>query len=357
MRYAVILAGGSGRRLWPVSRNATPKQLVRFVRGQSLLSLSFNRIRDLVAPERLFLCAREADRALMLRELPDLEPQCYIGEPEARDTLAALGLASAIIFGMDPEAVVGVFTADHLIGDEERFRRIVETGFELVEESPESLLTFGIILRYAATGFGYLHLGGASVRGSRVVVRFKEKPDQRTAEEYFSAGPEEFLWNSGMFVWKAAAFLDCVGRYEPETSKEIRRVAETWSGQGFGAGAAGIYGGLRKTSADFAVMEPASRDPGVGVLSLLMDVPWMDRGSWPAYADTCLEDAEKSLVMDCSGSLVFSREPDHLVAALGCEDLLIIHTADATLMCRRDRAEDIKALYDLAEKRFGGEFS
>ena len=163
----------------------------------------------------------------------------------------------------DPEAVIAVFTADHLIRPVDRFQEIIAQGFEVAENHPETLVTFGIAPTQAATSYGYLELGERLGPAARVVERFKEKPDEATARSYFAAGPERYLWNSGMFVWRARTLLECIGRYEPASAAGLARVAEAWGAAEQAAVLAEVYPTLRKISVDFAVMEPASRDPRV----------------------------------------------------------------------------------------------
>jgi mannose-1-phosphate guanylyltransferase len=196
-----------------------------------------------------------------------------------------------------------------------------------------------------------------------VVAEFKEKPDLATAERWVAEGPERFLWNSGMFVWKANAFLDCVRRYEPETFQGVSRIAGEWGTPRSASTIAAVYPALRRISVDFAVMEPASRDPDVTVVAVPMALSWTDIGSWVAFAETCRKDesgnaiaAEKSLLLDSTGSLIASSDPGHLIAALGCDGLVIVHTPSATLVCRKDKAEDLKKLYALAAERFGAPY-
>jgi mannose-1-phosphate guanylyltransferase len=363
MRHAVILAGGTGTRLWPMSRNALPKQLIPFIGGRSLLSLSFHRLDGLVGEQERWVCAGETLRPAILAELPGLSAGRFLGEPTGRDTLNALAYSAAVIARVDRDATMGVFTADHLITPVEAFRDIVSRGYEAAEGAGAVLVTFGITPTEAATGYGYLRLGPALGPSARIVAEFKEKPDKATAARWVAEGPERFLWNGGMFVWKASVFLDCVRRYAPATFEGVTAIAAAWDTPRFAGVLREVYPSLEKISVDFAVMEKASKDPAVRVAAVPMDLSWRDIGSWPSFAETCPKDekgnavaAERCLLVDTTGTLAASSDPGHLVAALGCDDLLIVHTPTATLVCRRDRAEDVKKLQALAAGKFGGDY-
>jgi mannose-1-phosphate guanylyltransferase len=363
MRHAVILAGGSGTRLWPMSTGAQPKQILPLMNGRSLLDLAFQRMEGLVPAERRWVCAAETHRAAIRKALPGLLPENYLGEPVGRDTLAALAYASAVIARKDPEASIMVLTADHLIEPADTFRLVAGRGLDAAESGQAVLVTFGIAPTYAATGFGYLRLGEPFLAQARVVEEFREKPDTATAEGWVREGPQRYLWNSGLFAWKAAAFLDCVKRYEPAAYDGARRVAEAWDTPGFTQVISEIYPGLKKISVDFAVMEKASRDPAVKVAAVPMALSWKDIGSWPAFAETCPMDDEgnslaavKNVLLDTRGTLVVSSDPEHLIAAFGCEEMVIVHTARATLVCRKDKADELKRLHALAAEKFGTEY-
>jgi mannose-1-phosphate guanylyltransferase len=360
MRYAVIIAGGSGTRLWPMSRAKTPKQLIPLFGGRSLLEIAVARLEPLLPPERCFVCAGESHAEAIARALPQLGPKQFLGEPCGRDTLNAVGFSAAVIARRDPEAVIGVFTADHVIEPTDRFRAIVDTGYSVVERHPRALLTFGIAPTHPATGYGYLELGEVLDGAARRLRQFREKPDLETARQYVAAGPERFLWNSGMFVWRADTLLDCIRRYAADTHAGLMRIADAWDGPRRQAVLEEVYPTLKKISVDYAVMEPASRDAALTVAAIPMPLRWLDVGSWPSFAETCPHDEQgnalgsgRTLLLDTRGTLAVSSDPNHLIATIGCEDLLIVHTPDATLVCRADRADAIKQLHGLIADRYG----
>ncbi len=287
-----------------------------------------------------------------------------MGEPCGRDTLNAVGLGAAVLARRDPQATIAVLTADHVIEPVSQFQQIVGEGFALVEQHPEALVTFGIAPSGPATGYGYLELGDLFGMSARRLRQFREKPDLETARQYFEAGPEKFLWNSGMFVWRADTLLECIRRYAPPNHAGLMRIADAWDTPRRQAVLGEIFPTLAKISVDYAVMEPASRDPAAAVVAIPMPLRWLDVGSWPSFAQTCPRDeqgnalaAGRALLIDTRGTLAASSDPSHLIAAIGCDDLIIIQTPDATLVCRRDRADSVKELHQQIAVRFGPGFT
>lgn len=358
MRYATIIAGGSGTRLWPMSQADLPKQLIPLFSGRSLLEIAVDRLQGFIPPERQILCTGEKYRRQIRRVLPEFADERILGEPEGRDTLAAVGLPAAVAMREDADAIIGVFTADHLIEPVEQFQRRVEVGYELAEKHPNTLVTFGIEPAYAATGFGYVELGRPLEGFDQAyrAVRFVEKPDARTAEQYVASG--RYAWNSGMFVWRAATLLDCIERDKPEVHAGLMQIAAAWATPERRHVLEQVYPRLEKISVDFAVMEPASADEAVAVATVAMPLQWLDVGSWTAYGEILAADAEgnrlgggRAVLLDSANNLLVSEDPGHLVAAVGIEDLVVVHTPRVTMICRRDQAQRIKELYQAVEQR------
>ncbi|QNN23488.1 NTP transferase domain-containing protein [Planctomycetales bacterium ZRK34] len=363
MRYAVIIAGGAGTRLWPMSRSEQPKQLIPFLNGRSLLQVAVERLRGVIEPERVLICTGEQFRGAIRSAMPQISDDQIIGEPEGRDTLAAVALPAAVVARQDPDATIAVFTADHLIEPVDVFTERVQRGYEIAEQRPQTLVTFGIEPTHAATGYGYVRLGEAieGFEHASKTLEFKEKPDEATAEQYVADG--SYLWNSGMFVWRAQTLLDCVARYEPSVHEGVVKIAEAWGTPQRGQVVAEIYPTLKKISVDFAVMENAAKDEAVDIATVKMPVKWLDVGGWPAYGQTVDADhtgnraaSDGVLVEQGSDNLVVNDSHDHVIALLGVSDLIVVHTKGATLICHRDAAESIKALHAKVREIFGDEY-
>ena len=352
VRRAVIMAGGAGTRLWPLSRQDRPKQLLRLIGGVSLLRKSYERLRVLLEPEEIFIITGTVHLEQVAAELPELPHENLIGEPCGRDTAAAIGMSAALLHRRDRRTVMGIFTADHLIEPVDRFARAVERGFEAAVEHPEALVTLGIKPTWAHTGLGYIHRGQSLSEQLYRVAQFKEKPDLATAEQYLGSG--EHYWNSGMFLWRTETILGELEQHLPDSHDKLMRLAEAWDSSGGGDVAEQLYPTLEKISIDFAVMEKASQ-----VLVVPMDCKWLDVGSWTALASALEADehgntkaVDKAALLEADGNVLVA-EGDHLIAAIGVSDLIVVHSPDATLICRKQDAEKIKPLVEQLKQDYG----
>jgi len=359
MRYAMIMAGGSGTRLWPMSRDGQPKQLIEFIHRPdgsrvSLLELAARRMDDLVPDQRQYICTGERYRDAIRAALPRFDDAHLLGEPTPRDTVNAVAFTAAVLAKDDPDAVFGVLTADQIIEPADVFASRLELGYTLVEQDPTRLITFGITPTHPATGYGYIERD-RPIEGTEgcafTVARFVEKPDSQTAQAYLRSG--RFDWNAGMFVFHARTFLDLFERYLPRSAAGIGEIGAAWGTDAQREVLERVYPTLEKTSVDYGVMEPASRDDGVTIVGVQMPVTWLDVGSWPAYAET-LEPDERGnrcagavlATLDASDNIVIGEGSDgHTIAIVGCEDLIVVRTERATLVIPRERAQDIKALH------------
>ena len=340
-----------------MSRASMPKQLLPIVDGRSLLSIAAERIEALVPESNRYVCAGERYRSLVREDIPWIDDAHVLGEPVGRDTVNAVAFGAAVVGKDDPDAVFAVLTSDHLITPQAEFERAMDLGFRLVEADPSRLVTFAIAPTFPATGFGYVERGDAiaGFEGAFRAKRFVEKPDLARAEEYLASGA--FGWNSGMFVFSARTVLDALARFKPETAAGMAEIREAWGTPRARATVDRVYPGLPRISVDYALMEPASRDPALAVCVVPMQVDWRDVGSWPSYGETLVADADgnrtnaRAVHAGSSRVLALSDDPSHLIATIGLEDVIVVRTADATLVVRADLAERVKDIAGLVPER------
>jgi mannose-1-phosphate guanylyltransferase len=360
---AVIMAGGSGTRLWPLSRRSRPKQLLRIVEGSSLLFKAFERLRGAFAAQDIYVIALAEHLPAIATELPDLPASNLIGEPVGRDTTNAIALAAAILHRDDPDTVMGVFTADHLIRPADRFAEVIRRGYAAVGESPDALVTFGIKPTEPHTGLGYVECGEPAAPGVWAVRSFKEKPDLATAERYVASG--KYFWNSGTFVWRTQTILEHIKANQPIIHAAAQKLAEVWHTSEGPALAADVYPTLPRISIDYAVMEKmfeSEATPGK-VLVVEMALDWLDVGHWTALSKVLGTGAggntsalRRGITLSCRNN-VLACEDDHLIAAIGVDDLIIVHSPDATLVCHKDQIDRIKELVAQLDADYGGQYS
>ena len=352
MRHALVLAGGSGTRLWPFSTAGLPKQLVPLLDGRSLLEIAVGRARSVVPSDRVWLGAGEALRSAVA-SVEGLHADRLVVEPSGRDTLAAVALGCAVIAERDPDAVVAVLTADHLIEPLEVFTATLDAAFALAEQRDDALVTFGVVPDHAATGFGYLELGELLPgTDAHAVTTFREKPTLSVAADFLAAGPERYLWNSGMFVWRAPTLLRAVDAFVPQSAPLLRRLGRAYGTPRWDELARESWPTLARLSVDHAVMEPASTSGDFTVAALPLAARWLDVGSWPAYGSALPADAlgnrvgaARAVLHSSRGNVVASSDPDHLVTLVGCEGLVVVHTPTATLVMPAAEAQRVKELH------------
>jgi len=335
-RYAVIMAGGAGTRFWPLSRARHPKQFLRLDGRRTMLQESAHRLRGVVPPAHVLVVAPPALARLVRQQLPDLPRANLILEPAARGTAACLALAAAHIARRDGEALMAVVTADHVIRDRVRFRACMQRAFAVATEDA-SLVTFGIRPSAPETGFGYVQLGEPlETQVPRVyrAVRFVEKPPLATARRFVAS--RRWLWNTGMFAWGVDVFRTALLAHAPAAA----RVADVLARRATPA-ARRAYGRLPALPVDVAVMERAGR---IAVVEATFD--WSDVGSWAAMPGLWGADAAgnarrgAALLVDCRGTVVYGGT--RLVAVLGADDLVVVDTPDAVLVCPRARAQEVR---------------
>ncbi len=353
MRYAVIMAGGSGKRLWPASRENKPKQLIRIIDGKCLLELAMERLEGLFDRERILIVTNACYAGDVCNCLSMIQPSNVIREPVGRDTANAIGLAAELIAAKDKDATMAVFTADHIIRPTEQFHQCVEQACRTAEDNPDALITFGIRPTFPHTGLGYIHCAEKFDENVHRVRAFKEKPKHHAARYYVESG--EYFWNSGMFVWKVAAIRNALKKHLPDSAGPLATVGQAAAeGKDIEGLLKKIYPALPKISIDFAVMEKAT-----DVLMVELTCQWLDVGSWPALADVLEPDdegntivASRAVVIDSNQNVIFSDE-DHLMAVVGMDDCIIVHTKDATLVCNKSDSQRLKEMVDLISRQFG----
>ena len=347
--YAVIMAGGSGTRFWPASRAARPKQFLPISGGAPMIEETRLRLEGLVAPEHVLVVTAASQAAAVRAALPGLPPENLIAEPEARNTAPAVALAAFEIARRDPEAIQVVLPADHVISPPEAFRASLAAAAEEAA-SGDVLLTFGIRPTEPATGYGYIEAGDRlhERRGVPVhaVAKFHEKPLRERAEEYVASG--RFFWNAGIFVWSTAAILAAVERHLPvmHAGLEAWALGERQLDE--------VYTSLDKQPVDTAILERAAN-----VRMMPIDYSWNDVGSWAALPELGDPDADGNWISTSDGARVVSidstsnvvyAEGKRVVALIGTHDLVVVQTEDATLVCPRDRAQEVKQIVESLRK-------
>jgi mannose-1-phosphate guanylyltransferase len=345
--YAVIMAGGEGSRLWPLSRRARPKQMLPLIEERTLFQTALHRLSAIFPPERIRVVTSPAQGEELMRQATELDASSFLLEPEPRGTAAAIGLAAAALQAENPEAVMAVLTADHYIGDEERFHQYLLAAEQIAEEG--ALVTLGIETEYGATQYGYIHKGDPykEVSGfdTYKVARFKEKPQEAEAQELHDSG--EYAWNSGMFIWRAESIMQAFENHMPKLHAGLVEIAAAWGGERQQETLEQVWPTVPHQTIDYGVMEHAENV----VVIPAKDMRWNDVGNFPALFDVLgalrdeagnLDMGQKTHKIATRNSLVHSNGSDRLIVTIGVDDLVVIDTGDVLMICSREHAADVR---------------
>lgn len=359
MRHVVIMAGGSGTRLWPLSRKGEPKQLLELIDGKSLLRLAYERVAGTVPDANILVCCGAAYTDVVARQLPELPEENLLGEPIGRDSLNAVAWPAAVLQRRDDQAVVAVLTADQIITPVSEFSQALDQAFRIAEADSTALVTFGVVPDSPHTGYGYLKRGEplADFPQASQIVEFKEKPSLEVAQEYLASG--NYWWNSGMFVWQAATVLEQLRLLEPATHASVLELAEHPDRLGQ------IYPELKKTSVDYAVMEPVSQGKASAhVVAVPLNIEWYDLGGFAALAEQLTTDEQGNaregvtVTLDSSNNLLINRgRPGTVVAVAGLSGMVVCVTEQATLVVPLSDAQRVKELVALVSDQVGPELA
>jgi mannose-1-phosphate guanylyltransferase len=348
MLHAIIMAGGSGTRFWPKSRRDRPKQLLQLFGDATMLQQTVDRIEPLVPPERILVITGVDQAGATRAQLPGLPPQNIVAEPCPRDTAPCVGLAAWLVKKADPSGTMIVMAADHMIEPAESFRRSVRAAVSVIDGDPTTLITFGIKPTRPETGYGYIERGEPLGEPDGIpvhrVVQFREKPDLATAESFLSAG--KFVWNSGIFLWRAATILDELQQHRPDLAAALARVSEALGTREEAETIAREYPLMEKVPIDRAVMEKAAN---VRCLEACYD--WNDVGDWRSLATLLPHDTQGNAIQgdvvadDTKGSIIISDD-GRLIATLGLDDIVVVQSGKATLVARRGQMDRLKSLVE-----------
>ncbi|MDR2115998.1 MAG: mannose-1-phosphate guanyltransferase [Planctomycetaceae bacterium] len=370
MLYAVILAGGSGTRLWPESRQSLAKQFLSFETNRTMLESTVRRLNSLIPIEQIRTLTGQSMIELIEKSLPNLPKDHILAEPAARNTAPCIGWAAVKLFKNDPDATMIVLPSDHVIQPDDVFCNTLRFAVDLVEELPQRLVTLGIKPTFPSTSYGYIQRNRNSPLESPVtekwknlttafnVVRFHEKPPLEKALEFLKSG--NFGWNAGIFVWKAKTILELINRFEPEIGEHLNTIANVIGTDQEQIVTERIFPMMKKISIDFAVMERAET-----IIMLEACFSWDDVGTWCSldrlYAEQHDQDGNlavgsKILTINSSNCIVRCNDPNHLFALLGIENVIIVQTPDATLIARKDCEESVREIIEKLKKQNRNEY-
>lgn len=357
--YPVILAGGRGTRFWPLSRKRRAKQLLALNGKRTMIQQTVSRLLPLAPAKHFWIVTNEDSQREIARQIPRLSKQQIVAEPIGRNTAPAIGLAAFILLQRDPEAVIGMFPSDHVIGDEKRYRQVLQKGIAIAATG-ENIVVLGIPPTRAETGYGYIGTDALVQREAFRVRRFTEKPYAERAARFLEAG--NYFWNSGMFLWSARTLTNALREHLPKTALLLEQIAQAFGTRKFAGTFRRLYPQCENISIDYAVLEPRSSkgEQNSNIFCLPADFGWNDLGSWTALhehhvakgqsPDGNVTSGEGLFTLNAAGNYIHA--PGKFVAAVGVNDLVVVETDDALLITTREHAQDVgKIVKYLDEKK------
>ncbi len=344
--YHVILAGGSGSRFWPKSRRDTPKQLLKILGDDTMIRLTYNRLKKISPIDHILVVASKELAKQIYKEIPEIPKKNYIIEPSGKNTAPAIGLAALHVFKRDSDAIMGVYPADHLIVGDSKFKKIITNARKMVEKK-SALITIGIKPTYPATGYGYIQYDSNKkmvIQGTYKVKMFTEKPEKETAEKFINSG--EFLWNAGMFVWKAEIILLQMKTFMCKLHDSLDAIYDSLNTTQYDTVLDREWELIQPESIDYGVLEKAKN-----VYTIEADFQWNDLGSWSSLFNVLIKNNETNyhdgdvISVESENNMIIS--PNKLTAVVGIKDMAIINLDDATLIIPHDKSEAVKDVVNM----------
>jgi len=351
--YAVIMAGGGGTRLWPLSRKTKPKQMLRLVDENTLFQTAVRRLKDVFPPERILIVTVAEQKEGLHEQCPELPEENFIVEPMPRGTASVVGLAAVALADRNPNATMAVLTADHVIRNEDKFTKILQASYLVAQDG--NLVTLGIYPSHPATGYGYIKQGKriGSYQGFAAyeAIKFLEKPDEDRAKKFLKDGG--YVWNSGMFFWRVDRILEEFRLQMPELANKLSEIASVWGTKERETVLESIWKTIAPETIDYGIMEGAKRVAVIPAEGL----GWNDVGSWDALFDVLPSDKDGNIVMggehvalDTERSLVYVNRQHRLIVTIGVDDLVVVDTDDVLLVCRKDQAQKVRQIVQRLKK-------
>jgi mannose-1-phosphate guanylyltransferase len=351
--YAVIMAGGGGTRLWPISRKDRPKQLLPLLGEETLFQSTVNRLIDLFPPERILVVTVEAQAREMQAQVPSIPAANYLIEPAPRGTASVVGLAATALKQRDPQAVMAVLPSDHFIRNRDLFHYLLRAAFEIAAR--KYLVTLGITPLYPSTAYGYIQQGEPLSGDFKYPVykvrRFKEKPDEKSAQEFLRS--RDHSWNSGMFIWRADVILAEIETRMPQLAATLKEIHDAWGTPEQAAVLAAHWDGLKSETIDYGIMEHAAN---VAVLPA-GGLGWNDVGSWDTLFDVLFPDMDgnvsamaQHLALETHNTLVYGHNDERLIVTIGMDDTVIVDAGDILLVCKADQAQKVREVVEHLRK-------